>query len=163
MRVALVLTELAVATTLFAISCHTGQEVPPIRSLPLADAKVIGGPELAQGNVWLHWSADHQLGYVQGWADGGYWEYFRACTEAQIAAPSIPTLQDTCMEHVPATRLASEAYQAKVTEFYLKYPADRALPIRRVLRKFLEPGMTAEGIHKWLDELIESMRHSSAK
>lgn len=139
------------------------QDVPPIRALPMADAKVIGRPEFAQGNIWLHWSGDHQLGFVQGWAEGGQWEYRLACTEAQIAAPSVRNVQDKCMEHFPATNMASEEYSARVTEFYSKYPQDRALPIRRVLKKFLESGMTADKIHKWLDDLIASVQRSFAK
>lgn len=136
------------------------QDVPPVRSLPMSEAKVNGGPEFAQGNMWLHWSADHQLGYVQGLMDGSYWGYFDACTEARIAAPSIPKLQDKCMERIPAAHLKPEEYTAKVTEFYSKYPQDRALPIRRLFGKFLEPGMTADGVHKWLDELIASVQSS---
>ena len=95
--------------------------------------------------------------------EGGYWGYFDACTESRLAAPGLRGLQEKCMEHIPSSHLTAEEYSANVTEFYLKYPGDRALPIRRVLGKFLEPGMTADSIHKWLDELIESMRHSSAK
>ena len=51
---------------------------------------------------------------------------------------------------------------ARVTEFYTKYPEDRALPMRRVLLKLLEPGMTVDGIlHKWVDNLIKSNLQSS--
>ena len=91
--------------------------------------------------------------------DGGYWGYFDACTEARIAAPVSP-LQDKCMAHIPAAHQTSEEYSASVTEFYSKYPQDRALPIRLLLGKFLEPGMTADGVHKWLDDLIESVHRS---
>jgi len=62
-----------IAVLLFGLLARgVAQEVPPVRSLPMPEARVNGGPELAQGNVWMHWSADHQLGYVQGWMDGGY-------------------------------------------------------------------------------------------
>jgi hypothetical protein len=139
------------------------QSAPPVRSLPMPEARVNGGPEHAQGNVWLRWPADHQLGYVQGWMDGGYWGYFDACTEARLAAPSARGLQEKCMEHIWSSHLTPEEYLAKVTEFYSKYPEDRALPIRRLLGKFLEPDMTVDRVHKWLDDLIESVRGSGAK
>jgi len=153
-----------IAALLFGLLAQSvAQEVPPVRSLPMPEARLNGGPELAQGNVWMSWSTDHRLGYVQGWMDGGYWAYFDACTEARLAAPTVRNLQEKCMEHIPSSHLTPEEYSAKVTEFYSKYPQDRALPIRRLLGKFLEPGMTADGVHKWLDELIESVRHSEAK
>jgi len=97
---------------------------------------------------------------VQGWMDGSYWGYFDACTEAGIAARANPGIQNKCMAHIQAAHQTSEKYSARVTEFYSKYPQDRALPIRRLLGKFLEPGMTADGVHKWLDDLIESVRRS---
>jgi hypothetical protein len=145
-----------------AVGLAVTQEVPP-RPLPLPDARLNGPNDIPQGNLWMGWSADHQLGYVQGWLEGSYWAYFNACTEAKIAAPSVPDIQDKCLEHIPSAHSKSETYSAKVTEFYSKYPQDRALPIRRLLKKILEPGMTVDGVHKWLDELIESVRHSEAK
>jgi hypothetical protein len=151
---------LAAALTFGLLGLSVAQDVPPVRSLPMSEAKVNGGPEFAQGNLWMHWTADHQLGFVQGWMEGSYWGYFDACTEARIAAPTAAGIQDKCMAHIPATHQSSEEYSARVTEFYSKYPQDRALPIRRLLGKFLEPGMTAEGVHKWLDDLIESVRRS---
>jgi hypothetical protein len=162
MRIRFVLSglSLSAAVVFGLLGQSVAQDAPPVRSLPMSDAKVNGGPEFAEGNVWMHWSVDHQLGYVQGWSDGSYWGYFSACTEAKIVAPSLPDLQDKCLVHIPATHLTSEEYSAKVTEFYSKYPQDRALPIRRLLGKFLDPGMTADGVHKWLDELIESVRRS---
>jgi len=136
------------------------QELPPIRSLPLSDAKLSGPEDIPQGTLWMEWATDHQLGYVQGWVDGAYWEYFNACTQAGIAAPSVPDIQQKCLDHIPTRHLSPEAYSAKVTEFYSKYPQDRALPIRRLLEKLLEPRMTADGVHRWLDELIDSVRGS---
>jgi len=164
MRITSALSKIGLAAAiLLTVDQGFAQDLPPIRSLPLADAKVNGGPENAEGHVWLHWSADHQLGYVQGWADGSYWGYFDACTQAQIIAPSLPQLEDECMVHIPTSHLTSQEYSAKVTEFYAKYPEDRALPIRRVLRKFLEAGMTSDGVHRWLNELITSVQRSFAK
>lgn len=136
------------------------QEAPPIRSLPLADAKLSGPEDIPQGTLWMEWAADHQLGYVQGWVDGAYWEYFNACTQAGIAAPSVPDIQQKCLEHIPTRHLSVEAYAARVTEFYSKYPQDRALPIRRLLEKLVDPQMTVDGVHKWLDQLIDSVRGS---
>lgn len=43
------------------------------------------------------------------------------------------------MEHIPSLHLTPEEYSTKVTEFYSKYPQDRALPIRRLLGKFFDP------------------------
>jgi hypothetical protein len=128
----------------------------------MAGARV-GPGDIAQGNLWMSWSVDHRLGFVQGLLEGSYWGYFNACTEAGIAAPSLPDLNEKCMAHIPAAHLTSEEYATMVTEFYSKHPEDRALPIRRLLLKLLEPGMTVDGVHKWLDELIESVRHSQSK
>jgi hypothetical protein len=61
---------LAAALIFGSLGLGVAQDVPPVRSLPMSEAKVNGGPEIAQGNLWMHWSADHQLGYVQGWMDG---------------------------------------------------------------------------------------------
>jgi hypothetical protein len=145
------------------LSLGLAQEVPPARPLPLPDARLNGPTESAQGNLWMGWSADHRLGYVQGWLEGSYWGYFNACTEAQLEAQSIPDIQDKCLVHIPSAHLTSEAYADTVTEFYSKYPQDRALPIRRLLRRLLEPDMTVDGVHKWLDELIESTQRSERK
>jgi len=151
-----------VLVLLSMIAQATAQEVPPIRPLPLPEARVSGGPESAQGNVWLRLSADHQLGYVQGLLEGTFYGYLHACTKAQIVARSVPHLQEKCMENAPAAHLKSEQYMALVTEFYSKYPQDRALPMRRLLEKLLKPGMTTDGVHKWLDELIEDVRRVNA-
>ena len=154
---------LRTVVSLWLVSLCLSQGVPPIRPLPFPDARVNGPTDIAQGNLWMGWPAEHQLGYVQGWLEGAYWGYFNACTKAHVAAPSVPHLQDKCLANIPAPNLTSEAYLAQVTEFYSKYPHDRALPIRRLLRKLLEPCMTVDGVHKWLDELIESARRSAAK
>jgi hypothetical protein len=139
------------------------QDRQPIRSLPIPEARINGPTDIAQGDLWVGWSADHRLGYVQGLLDGTYSGYSDACTEAQIAAPSLPRLNDKCLAHIPTPRLKSEEYTSMVTEFYSRYPQDRALPIKRLVMKFLEPGMTVDGVHKWLDELIESVHRSQAK
>lgn len=145
------------------LALAAAQNLPPLRDLPLPEARVIGSDDEAEGNLWMRWSGDHRLGYVQGYLTGAFWGYFSACTKVQIAAPSLPALRETCMSQIPAASLTSERYMELVTKFYSKYPQDRALPIRRVLLKLLEPGMTVDGIHKWLDEMIEHQEHPQGK
>jgi hypothetical protein len=41
-----------------------------------------------------------------------------------------------------------------LTTFYTTYPKDQALPINRLFLKLLEPGMTIQQVHHWLDGLI---------
>jgi hypothetical protein len=122
----------------------------------------VGPGDVGEGNWWIGWSPDHRLGLVQGLLEGSYWGYFNACTEASVIARSLPDLGDKCLAHIPAAHLKSEEYVALITEFYSKYPQDRALPIRRLLMKLLEPKMSVDGVHKWLDELIESVRRSDS-
>jgi hypothetical protein len=159
----LLLKTLVNASMMFVLAVLAlAQEPPPIRSLPLPDARVSDSYD-AEGNLWIRWSADHRLGYVQGWLEGSYWGHFNACVEAQIAAPTVGGLQDKCMSSTPAARVKSEEYTAEVTEFYSRFPQDRALPMRRLLGKLLERGMTVDGVHNWLDGLIESVHRSDAK
>jgi hypothetical protein len=150
--------------TIFCLLLGSGsaQTLKPIRPLPMSDAR-LGPGDIAQGNLWMGWSPDHKLGLVEGLLDGSYWGYFQACNEASLAARSVPNVGDKCMEHIPAAHLKSEQYVSSMTEFYSKYPEDRALPMRHLLMKLLEPGMSVDGVHKWLDDLIESVRRSQAK
>lgn len=138
------------------------QTSKPIRSLPMADARV-GPGDVAQGDLWMEWSPDHKLGFVQGLLDGSYWGYFQACNEAGLVARSVPDVVDNCMKHIPTAQLKSEQYVSLMTEFYQKYPEDRALPMRRLLMKLLEPRMGPDGVHNWLNELIESVRRSQSR
>jgi hypothetical protein len=152
----------AIVVLSFLQASAVAQTPPPMRSLPMPEARVAPG-DVGEGNWWMGWSPDHRLGLVQGLLDGSYWGYFHACTEASVIARSLPDLQDKCLAHISAAQLKSEQYVALITEFYSKYPQDRALPIRRLLMKLLEPQMSVDGVHKWLDELIESVRRSDAK
>jgi hypothetical protein len=43
---------------------------------------------------------------------GAHWGYFEACTEAQIAAPTLPTLNEKCLAQIPTAHLKSERYSA---------------------------------------------------
>jgi hypothetical protein len=67
------------------------------------------------------------------------------------------------LDRIPVASLKSEQYVELVTEFYSKYPQDRALPLRLLLLKLLKPAVTVDGIHEWLDKLVESARRSEAK
>ncbi len=167
MRLPSLPSNVSLAVSMIAVCClllgsGSAQVSKPIRPLPMAEARVSPG-DVAQGDLWIGWSPDHRLGLVEGLLDGSYWGYFQACNEASLAARSVPNLGDRCMEHIPAAHLKSEQYVSLMTEFYSKYPEDRALPMRRLLMKLLEPSMGVDGVHKWLDELIESVRRSQAK
>jgi hypothetical protein len=151
-----------IAISWLLLGSGLAQTAKPIRPLPMADAR-IGPGDIASGNLWVEWSPDHKLGLVEGLLDGSYWGYFQACNEASLAARSVPNIVDKCLEHIPAAHLKSEQYVLLMTEFYSKYPEDRALPMRHLLMKLLEPGMGADGVHQWLDELIESARRSQSK
>jgi len=154
---------LMVIASCLVVGATNAQNQTPLRSLPIPEARVNGPTDIAQGDLWMTWSADHRLGYVQGLLEGSHSGYFDACTEAQIAAPTLPRLNDKCMAHIPAARLQSEEYTAMVTEFYSKYPQDRALPIARLTMKLLERDMSIDGVHRWLDKLIEALGRSGAK
>jgi hypothetical protein len=145
---------------LFASS--KAQEGPPLRHLPIPEARVNGPSDGAQGNLWMSWSIDYRLGYVQGLLEGNYWGYLSGCTEAR-SAPATPSLGDKCLMQAPAVHLRSEEYAALVTEFYSKYPEDRELPMRHLLLMLLKPGMNVDGVHHWLDQIIESAHRAEGK
>lgn len=145
-----------------ALPTALAQNATPVRPLPMPDARV-GPNDVAQGDVWIGWSSDHKLGYVQGALEGAYWGYFNACTQASLLVPHSATLQRDCLAHVPEPHLKAQQYAALMTDFYSNYPQDKALPMHRLLLKLLEPNMHVDGVHKWLDELIESVRKSGGK
>ena len=45
---------LAAALIFGSLGLSVAQGVPPVRSLPMSEAKVNGGPEFARGNLWMH-------------------------------------------------------------------------------------------------------------
>jgi len=151
---------LAIAIVLTLSTAAWAQTAPPIRKLPLTDAVIGQNGEEAEGNLWMSWSSDRKLGYVEGLLIGSYWAYNQACTESSLLARSISNLQEDCLSHRPTIRYSSEQYVKLMTEFYSKYPEDRALSMRRLQTKLSEPEMTIDGVHKWLDELIESVRNA---
>ena len=143
---------------LLLLASGIAQDKTAIRSLPLPEARVRPGG-VAEGSLWVQWQTDHKLGYVQGLLGGVDWGYYHACTEASLIA-RLPNLQDECLAKAPAVRLRPDQYVALITEFYSRYPQDRALPIRHLLMKLMEPHTDSEAVHKWLDELIQSVQHS---
>jgi hypothetical protein len=150
-----------IAVVIFLSTLSSTQQTTPIRPLPLPDARIGANGEGAEGNEWMNWSADRRSGYVQGVLVGSTWGYLQACAEAGVIAHSVPDLQNDCLKQAPNVRFSAEQYVALMTEFYSKYPQDRALSMRRLLTKLSEPQVTVDGVHKWLDELIESVRRAS--
>lgn len=127
---------------------------PQRRSLPFPDAK--GGPgDVAQGDLWMRWSTDRRLGFVQGFLEGSRSAYVLACGNAESLAPSVPNLNSDCLAQFPPAPLKASEYVRLVTDFYSKYPRDRQLTIRRLIIKLSEPDMTVVGVHKWLDEIVK--------
>jgi hypothetical protein len=131
-----------------------GQDQPQLRSLPIPEARS-GTP---QGELWMKWSLDQRLGYVQGFLQGLHEGYRDACVKAGLITPSSPTLADKCIAQIPKIAFTSDQYEDLVTRFYTEYPQDKQLPIHLLLQKLSEPKMTTDGVHKWLDDLVESTR-----
>lgn len=132
-----------------------GVEQAPIRLLPFSEVRLGPNGEGAEGILWLSWSQDQRLGFVRGYVQGYSTSWRLACLNASRLEPNVPDLFSRCWKEEGTWPKSYEYYRDLMTDFYTTYPSDRALPINRLFRKLLEPGMTSDKVHAWLDEITK--------
>ena len=133
------------------------------RVLPFPEVQLGPNGEGAEGNLWLSWSDGERLGFSRGYVQGYIEGWRRACSEAAELTPDNSYLYSKCISLRGDLLARAEFYRDTATEFYSKYPMDRALPINRLFQELLKPGITAQKIHQWLDGLIADSKKASSK
>lgn len=124
-----------------------------VRSLPFPEVHLGPNGEGAEGAVWLSWTKDEQLFFANGVVQGFGIGWKASCGKsAELARAS---LYANCVDARSQAMKPFKYYRDEATEFYTKYPEDLALPIDRLFGKLLEPAMTAQKVHQWLNKLVE--------
>lgn len=133
------------------------------RLLPFPEVQLGPNGEGAEGDLWLSWGDGERLGFSRGFVQGYTVGWRRACSEAAELTPNDPYLYSKCLNLRGDLLARAEFYRDTATEFYSKYPEDRALPINRLFQELLKPGITVQKIHQWLDGLIADSKKATAK
>lgn len=85
-----------------------------------------------QGDTWLKWSREARESYVLGYFERAADSGTHGCGENQLPAQEANTSQ----------------MAKSITEFYARYPGDRDIFIREVIKQLVK-GQTLEQIHNY--------------
>jgi hypothetical protein len=127
-----------------------GQRPVRPRTLPFPEVRLGPNGEGAEGELWLSWSEEKRLGFANGFVQG----YVEGWRGACYSASSDNKVVWDCQAARGDLVVSFESLRNMATHFYSAYPEDRALPIDRLLRELIKPGMTIERVHEWLDTLV---------
>ncbi len=130
------------SASLFAVSCSRNG------LLNQSASKGAQRPEVVlpySGEMWLKWDRSSRLAFIMGNLRG-YWDGQGAgCGEAKILAESLPGVRGLtediaeqmrfrCANKLKLSSRTFESYEGVVTEFYTRYPEERAVEIQDVLQ-----------------------------
>ncbi len=132
-----------------------------IRALPFPEVHLGPNGEGAEGYVWLGWTDDQQLFFVNGFVQGFRIGWKASCGKSTELART--NVYSECVDARSQAEKPFNVYRNEATEFYTKYPEDLALPIDRLFSKLVESGMTAPKVHEWLNELVEKWGKAKPK
>jgi hypothetical protein len=104
------------------------------------------------GEQWLSWSNDTRSSYVLGylWGFGrGFAQGCRVGEEIYSGKPKgLPG--EKCVARAPKDSKSLEQYAEIITNYYRSYPADRNVPIPKLLDGLQrEPNLTIEQMHEY--------------
>ena len=131
------------------------------RLLPFPEVHLGPNGEGAEGAVWLAWSDDQKLYFVNGFVQGFKNGWKASCSKsAELASANI---YGGCIDARFQIDKPFGHYRDLASEFYTKYPEDLALPIDRLFSKLMEPEMTAQKVHQWLNELVDRSKKANSR
>ena len=113
-----------------------------------------GQRECCEGEIWLKWNRSQRKGFVDGYAFGFTEGYAGGCREGTRGWPGkiAPGYENDplfkCSQLAPDFSKGTDFLEKSVTDFYLRYPQDRAIYITEVLYH-VGKGLTLEEIHNF--------------
>jgi hypothetical protein len=122
-------------------------------------ARFPGARTSKDGEMWLGWSADKRIGFVDGYINGRRDGHYAGCDAAlRVLFPQPP---GTVIPNNPWGRCADAAdtftkgeptdYSDEITSFYQRFEADRDVPLDQVIHCLSDKQrQSADQIHQWL-------------